>query len=161
MRPQPASGFYTGCCRMPLYYLVPFPRLSFIIQVYEVYISHIKLHFFRFEKYIVSSHCKFFIMAIPSTSNSVLDPIAAKTIQRAKILDLPSVSNSEQIPSVDIIDIRHDAVELNLKEEILTSLRPQKGPKQLPTLLLYDERGLQLFEQASLRQSFLELCKCS
>ncbi|KAE8448602.1 Ergothioneine biosynthesis protein 1 [Mollisiaceae sp. DMI_Dod_QoI] len=96
-------------------------------------------------------------MAIPGTSNSALDLITAKTIQRAKILDLPSVSNSEQIPSVDIIDIRHDAVELNLKEEILTSLRPQKGPKQLPTLLLYDERGLQLFEQASLRQSITYL----
>jgi len=52
--------------------------------------------------------------------------------------------------SIDIIDIRHDTVEINLKEEILKSLRPESGPKSLPTLLLYDERGLQLFEEVSL-----------
>jgi len=50
-------------------------------------------------------------------------------------------------PEIDIIDIRHDAVELNLKDEIHKSLRPQSGLKQLPTLLLYSERGLQLFEE--------------
>ena len=49
--------------------------------------------------------------------------------------------------SPDIIDIRHAAVELNLKEEILSMLHPQSGPRQLPTLLLYDENGLQLFEK--------------
>lgn len=48
---------------------------------------------------------------------------------------------------IDIIDIRHDAVELNLKDEIHKSLRPESGLKQLPTLLLYSERGLQLFEE--------------
>jgi hypothetical protein len=57
--------------------------------------------------------------------------------------------------SIDIIDIRHDAVEINLKEEILNSLRPQSGPKRLPTLLLYDERGLQLFEEVSLGAQLL------
>lgn len=48
---------------------------------------------------------------------------------------------------IDIIDIRHDAVEVNLKDEILKSLRPESGIKTLPTLLLYNERGLQLFEE--------------
>lgn len=52
-------------------------------------------------------------------------------------------------PNVDIIDIRHDAMELSLKDEILNSLTPHEGPKRLPTLLLYDERGLQLFEEVS------------
>jgi hypothetical protein len=50
------------------------------------------------------------------------------------------------VSSIDIIDIRHDAVEVNLRDEILQSLRPENGIKTLPTLLLYNERGLQLFE---------------
>lgn len=57
--------------------------------------------------------------------------------------------NFQPAPNIDIIDIRHDAVEINLKDEIMSSLRPQSGPKTMPTLLLYDERGLQLFEEVS------------
>ena len=56
---------------------------------------------------------------------------------------------SEGTSNFDIIDIRHDAVEINLKEETLSSLKPLSGPKKMPTLLLYDERGLQLFEEVS------------
>lgn len=52
-------------------------------------------------------------------------------------------------PKVDIIDIRHDVVEISLKDEIVKCLKPQEGPKRLPTLLLYNERGLQLFEQVT------------
>lgn len=90
----------------------------------------------------------------PSATHGSRDPITARTVQKSKTLGLSSVSNSDQNPSVDIIDIRHDAVEVNLKEEILRSLRPQNGPKQLPTLILYDERGLQLFEEVSSRRPF-------
>lgn len=50
-------------------------------------------------------------------------------------------------PQLDIIDIRHAAVEINVKGEIPKLLRPQEGPRRLPTLLLYDEKGLQLFEK--------------
>lgn len=50
---------------------------------------------------------------------------------------------------INIIDIRQTAVELNLKGEIHQLLRPQEGPRKMPTLLLYDERGLQLFEQVT------------
>jgi uncharacterized SAM-dependent methyltransferase len=32
-------------------------------------------------------------------------------------------------------------------------LKPEVGQKKLPTLLLYDERGLQLFEEVSLKSS--------
>jgi L-histidine Nalpha-methyltransferase / hercynylcysteine S-oxide synthase len=53
---------------------------------------------------------------------------------------------------LDIIDIRQAAVELNLKEEIHQLLRPQEGPRKLPTLLLYNEKGLQLFEQVRTTQ---------
>lgn len=48
--------------------------------------------------------------------------------------------------SVDIVDIRRAAVEINLKEDILSQFHPKTGPRTLPTLLLYNERGLQLFE---------------
>lgn len=45
-----------------------------------------------------------------------------------------------------IIDIRGDPVELDLKNEVVTQLNPPTGPRKLPTLLLYDMKGLQLFE---------------
>lgn len=53
-----------------------------------------------------------------------------------------------EVPStdLDIIDIRCAAVELNIKEEINSLFKAHDGPRRLPTLLLYDERGLQLFE---------------
>ena len=53
---------------------------------------------------------------------------------------------------LDIIDIRQVAVETNLKAEVLSSFHPTDGPRTLPTLLLYDERGLQLFERVSSHQ---------
>lgn len=53
-------------------------------------------------------------------------------------------------PKVDIIDIRRVEVETNLKADIVSQFCPKEGPRKLPTLLLYDERGLQLFEKACL-----------
>ncbi len=47
---------------------------------------------------------------------------------------------------VDIIDIGGAAVEMDLKEQLLSMFHPEKGARKLPTLLLYDQRGLQLFE---------------
>ncbi|KAL6813032.1 C-type lectin protein [Trichoderma sp. SZMC 28013] len=47
---------------------------------------------------------------------------------------------------LDIIDIQNARIDINLKDEILTQMNPEQGPRTLPTLLLYDERGLQLFE---------------
>lgn len=48
---------------------------------------------------------------------------------------------------LDIIDIRSAAVEFNLKEDIHAHFKPKDGPRKMPTLLLYNERGLQLFEK--------------
>ncbi len=48
---------------------------------------------------------------------------------------------------VGIIDIRRDTAKANLKEEIYRLFHSQEGPRKLPTLLLYDEKGLQLFEK--------------
>lgn len=56
-------------------------------------------------------------------------------------------SKSTSAPALDIIDIRLAAVEINLKDEIRTLFTPENGPRKLPTLLLYNERGLQLFEE--------------
>ena len=55
--------------------------------------------------------------------------------------------------SIDIIDIRRKAVEINLKEDVLTQFHSKTGPRTLPTLLLYNERGLQLFEDVSRARS--------
>ncbi len=57
--------------------------------------------------------------------------------------------------SVDIIDIRSKAVEINLKEDILSQFHPKTGPRTLPTLLLYNERGLQLFEDVISANEYL------
>lgn len=48
----------------------------------------------------------------------------------------------------NIIDIRSDTAGIELKREILNGLKQQDGrEKTLPTLLLYDEEGLKLFEE--------------
>lgn len=46
-----------------------------------------------------------------------------------------------------IIDIRQDGVEMYLKDEILNQLKPESGLKHIPTILLYNERGLQIYEE--------------
>ncbi|ODA81157.1 hypothetical protein RJ55_04121 [Drechmeria coniospora] len=45
-------------------------------------------------------------------------------------------------PLLDIVDIRSDKVKINLKDEVASQITARK----LPTLLLYDQKGLQLFE---------------
>lgn len=53
-----------------------------------------------------------------------------------------------QVSVPGIIDIRSDAAGIELQQLIRTGLRPQNGEqKTLPTLLLYDDKGLKLFEQ--------------
>lgn len=59
--------------------------------------------------------------------------------------------------TISIVDIRQAAVESSLKTEILDLLRPQHGPKNMPTLLLYDERGLQIFEKVNFIIEFVGL----
>ncbi|KAK1777450.1 C-type lectin protein [Copromyces sp. CBS 386.78] len=60
----------------------------------------------------------------------------------------------QQTSNADIIDIRRVAVEINLKTEITSMFRPKNGPRQLPTLLLYNERGLQLFERITYLEEY-------
>ncbi|KAK2616840.1 Ergothioneine biosynthesis protein 1 [Conoideocrella luteorostrata] len=57
----------------------------------------------------------------------------------------PKKAQAEE--ALDIIDIRSNKVDFNLKDEIASHFNPPDGgPRRLPTLLLYDEKGLQLFE---------------
>lgn len=95
-------------------------------------------------------------MTVPSASNATADIVEAKS----KYLG-SKAHPSEHASTVDIIDIRHDAVEINLKDEIMSSLRPQSGPKTMPTLLLYDERGLQLFEEVSRANQVWRMDHCT
>ncbi|KAK0641576.1 C-type lectin protein [Cercophora newfieldiana] len=54
----------------------------------------------------------------------------------------------------DINDIRRAEVEINLKAEVLSLFRAKDAPRTLPTLLLYDERGLQLFEEITYLEEY-------
>lgn len=53
-----------------------------------------------------------------------------------------------QTSASNIIDIRSDTAGIELKQLILDGLKPEDAQekKTLPTLLLYDEAGLRLFE---------------
>ncbi|KAI1497703.1 C-type lectin protein [Biscogniauxia marginata] len=59
-----------------------------------------------------------------------------------------------EAPTADIIDIRQAAVDYNLKEDIHNLFRPREGPRKLPTLLLYDAKGLQLFEEITYLEEY-------
>lgn len=59
---------------------------------------------------------------------------------------MPAVKHSDDRKNADIIDIRGDTGEIDLKNEVVKLLNPESGMRKLPTLLLYDEKGLQLFE---------------
>ncbi|KAJ3566531.1 hypothetical protein NPX13_g7096 [Xylaria arbuscula] len=57
-----------------------------------------------------------------------------------------------ETPLVDIIDIRRDTVKADLKEEIHRLFHSR--PRELPTLLLYDEKGLQFFEKITYLEEY-------
>jgi len=90
-------------------------------------------------------------MAFPNASDGVVGTNGKRNM---KVLSLKNPEIPPHPPSIDIIDIRRDAVEINLKGEILSLLKPESGPKKLPTLLLYNERGLQLFEEITYLEEY-------
>ena len=56
---------------------------------------------------------------------------------------------------VSIIDIRQKGFGGSLIDDIREKLRPGKGnEKRLPTLLLYDERGLKIFEDITYLEEY-------
>jgi len=85
---------------------------------------------------------------------SLKNPVLASQMSQGRLL---AIKEKKGLPDVrvkiggkaafDIVDIRQASVEMNLKVEILSMFLTKNGPRKLPTLLLYDERGLQLFEK--------------
>ena len=56
---------------------------------------------------------------------------------------------------VSIIDIRQGGFDVSLVDQIRQKLNPAKGQeRRMPTLLLYDEEGLQLFEQITYLEEY-------
>lgn len=54
-----------------------------------------------------------------------------------------------------IVDIRRDKKEHSLVTDIYNGLQPADGgEKRLPTLLLYDEKGLKLFEKITYLEEY-------
>jgi len=52
--------------------------------------------------------------------------------------------------SFTIIDIRKtNSYQANLKDEIIDGLNSKDSMKSIPTIVLYDDKGLQIFEQIS------------
>jgi hypothetical protein len=65
------------------------------------------------------------------------------------------MSGLGNFPDVSIIDIRRENFEDSLVKDLLNGLNPGVGhEKALPTLLLYDETGLKLFEQITYLEEY-------
>jgi uncharacterized SAM-dependent methyltransferase len=50
---------------------------------------------------------------------------------------------------VHVRDARHEPFATTLREEILAGLSKPVGQRSLPTILLYDERGLRLYDDVT------------
>ncbi|KAH8116694.1 DUF323 domain-containing protein [Phellopilus nigrolimitatus] len=59
---------------------------------------------------------------------------------------MPSIHNKPQIIDVRIADEAHGSHGYGIREQILDGLRKPPGSKSIPTMLLYDERGLRLYD---------------
>ena len=65
------------------------------------------------------------------------------------------MASSSLKPEARIVDIRRGKVEKTILDDMREQLRPQEGTeKRLPTLLLYDEAGLQLFEDITYLEEY-------
>ncbi|KAI5459770.1 C-type lectin protein [Mariannaea sp. PMI_226] len=81
---------------------------------------------------------------------------SATELKAAAIVQGKALANIKSSPAqkLDIIDIRTRHVDFNLKEEIISQFNPEEGPRRLPTLLLYNEKGLQLFEEITYLEEY-------
>lgn len=85
------------------------------------------------------------VATAPGIANGMLESPKSCTYPRQSSKTHANVNSRFD---VDIIDIRQDCnrVTVSLKDDIFSMLQPASGPRQMPTLLLYNEKGLQLFE---------------
>ncbi|KAK4191955.1 hypothetical protein QBC35DRAFT_470231 [Podospora australis] len=84
---------------------------------------------------------------------TVMSHTALPSLRAAKG-NVKSLFPGHPVPNLDIIDIRRVELKDNLKAEILSQFSAKDGPRRLPTLLLYDERGLQLFEKITYLEEY-------
>ncbi|KAM4058983.1 histidine-specific methyltransferase, SAM-dependent domain-containing protein [Hirsutella rhossiliensis] len=85
---------------------------------------------------------------MPAVKESVLGRRAAASPPLADPAPLAKKQPPPPPQPLDIIDIRDGREScFNLKDEVASMLNPVHGPRKLPTLLLYDEKGLQMFEE--------------
>ncbi|KAI9821822.1 MAG: hypothetical protein M1827_002404 [Pycnora praestabilis] len=72
-----------------------------------------------------------------------------------RTIDADPLGNRITKPGLEIIDIRRNKIEPSLLNDLLNQLRPRKGKeKTMPTLLLYDEAGLKLFEDITYLEEY-------
>ena len=65
------------------------------------------------------------------------------------------VNGSAKKAQANIIDIRSDTSGFDLRQKIVAGLNPASGQERtLPTLLLYDDAGLKLFEQITYLEEY-------
>ena len=56
---------------------------------------------------------------------------------------------------VAIVDIRHNEIGTSILDDLQQGLRPRNGgEKRMPTMLLYDEKGLKLFEKITYLEEY-------
>lgn len=68
---------------------------------------------------------------------------------------IPELETASQSSVPGIIDIRSDRAGIELKQLIHAGLKPECGfEKTLPTLLLYDNKGLKLFEEITYLEQY-------
>ena len=68
---------------------------------------------------------------------------------------IPAEPNGSANDAPQIIDIRSDTGGFEIKKDILSGLHPEDGgEKTLPTLLLYDDKGLRLFEDITYLEQY-------
>lgn len=85
---------------------------------------------------------------MPAVKESVLGRRAAASPPLGDPVPLAKKQQQQPPRPLDIIDIRGGRESsLDLKHEVASMLNPVHGPRRLPTLLLYDEKGLQMFEE--------------
>ena len=64
----------------------------------------------------------------------------------------PSLTTRED---ASIIDIRHREIQFSIYDDLQSQLRPEDGgEKKLPTMLLYDEQGLKLYEEITYLEEY-------
>lgn len=72
----------------------------------------------------------------------------------ARLSNKADLSTKSSPPQINIIDIRQHVIDMDLSNDIMSMLKPETGPKKMPTMLLYDEAGLQIFEEVHTSELF-------